>query len=157
MVARSFFPRGLHPVLDGGIRDEDAMIAPQVPTGNLVGQAIFSDQADSSLLNTAGISAVGQGQIGEIDGKATATAEAAMARESDDQVNRAVGPSITEVVEGTRAQRIAAGALTTARAAPCGPVAAAPLDPRSGQVFNTRNALGDVGDILTRTSHRLLS
>jgi hypothetical protein len=72
-----------------------------------------------------------------------------MAREGDDQVNGAVCPGITEVVEGARAHGIAAGLVAAARAAPRWPVAAAPLDPRLGQVFDTRDALGDVGDILT--------
>jgi hypothetical protein len=125
-----------------------------MPTGNLVGQAIFSDEADGPLLDTAGVAAVRQSQVGESGGKATATAGAAMARERDHQVNRTVGPSITEVVEPTRAHGIAAGAVATARARPRWPVAAAPLDPQLGQVFDTQDALGDVGDILTWTSHR---
>jgi hypothetical protein len=123
----------------------------------LIGQAIFSDQTDGPLLDTASVPAVRQSQLGDIDGEATATAEAAMAREGDDQVNGAAGPGITEVVEGTRAHGIAAGAAATARAASRRPVAAAPLDPRLGQVFDTCDALGDVGDILTRTSHRQFS
>jgi hypothetical protein len=123
----------------------------------LVGQAIFGDEADGPLLDTAGVSAVRQRQVGEIDGKATATLEAAMAREGDHQVNGAVGPSITEVVEGARAHRIAAGAAATARAGSRWPVAPAPLDARLGQVFDTRDALGAVGNVLTWTSHRLLS
>jgi len=157
MAAPHFFPRRLDPVLDGGVGDEDAVIAPQVPTGSLVGQAIFSDQTDGPLLDTARVSAVRQSQVGDVDGKATATPEATMARESDHQVNRAVGPSITEVVEGTQAHGIATGAVATARAASRWPVATAPLDPRFGQVFDTRDALGGVGDILTWTSHRPLS
>jgi hypothetical protein len=120
----------------------------------LVGQAIFGDETDGPLLNTAGVSAVRQSQVGEISGEATATVEAAMAREGDDQVNGTFGPSIPKVVEGTRADRVATGAVTTAGAGPGWPVATAPLDPRLGQVFDTRDALGDVGDILTRTCHR---
>jgi hypothetical protein len=123
----------------------------------LVGQAIFSDEADGPLLDTASVSAVRQSQVGDIDGKATATAEAAMAREGDNQVNGAVSPSITQVVQGTRAHGIATGALATAQAGARWPIATAPLDPRLGQVFDTRDALSDVGDILTWTSHRLLS
>src|SRR3954449_12207829 len=107
----SFFPPGgLDPVLDGGVRDEDAVVAPQVPTGGLVGQAIFGDETDGPLLDTAGVSAVRQSQGGDISGEATSTAEAAMAREGDDQVNRAVGPSLAKVVEGTRAHCVATGA-----------------------------------------------
>jgi hypothetical protein len=123
----------------------------------LVGQAIFGDKTDGPLLDTAGVSAVRQRQVGDVDGEAAATAEAAMARESDDQVNGAVGPSITEVVEGARGHGIAAGAVAAARARSRWPVATAPLDPRPGQVFDTRDAFGDVRDVLTWTSHRPFS
>src|SRR5262249_24363396 len=154
----SFFPPGgLDPVLDGGVGDEDAVVAPQVPTGGLIGQAVFGDQTDGPLLHAAGVSAVTQGQVGDIDGEATATSEAAMPPERDTQANGGVGPSGPEVVQGARAHRIAAGAVAAARAGPRWPVATAPLDPRLGQVFDTRDALAAVGDILTWTSHRLLS
>src|SRR3954452_6962327 len=157
MLASFFPPGGLDPVLDGGVGDEDPVVAPQVPAGGLVGQAVFGDQTDGPLLDAAGVPAVRQGQLGDVTGEATATAEAAMPRESDDQVNGAVGPSITEVVQGARAHGVAAGAVLTARAGPRRPVAAAPPDPRLGQVFDTRDALGDVGGILTRTGHGPLS
>jgi hypothetical protein len=153
MLSIFFPPRRLDPVLDGGVGDEDSVVAPQVPTGSLVGQAIFGDQTDGPLLDTARVSAVRQSQVGDIDGKATATLEAAMTRESDHQVNRSVGPSITEVVEGARAHGIAAGAMATLLAASRWPVAAAALDPRFGQVFDMRDALGDIRDILTWAYH----
>jgi hypothetical protein len=123
----------------------------------LVGQAIFGDKTDSPLLDTTGVLAVGQSQVGDITGEATATVEAAMAGDSDNQVDGAVGPSITEVMEGTGAHGRATGAVATARAGSRRPVAAAPLDARLGQVFDTSNALGDIRDIFPWASHRLLS
>jgi hypothetical protein len=123
----------------------------------LVGQAIFGDKTDGPLLDTTGVLAGGQSQVGEITGEATATVEAAMAGDSDNQVDGAVGPSITEVMEGTGAHGIATGAVATARAGSRRPVAAAPLDARLGQVFDTSNALGDIRDIFPWASHRLLS
>ncbi|MFL5513164.1 MAG: hypothetical protein ACJ8CN_12140 [Gemmatimonadales bacterium] len=117
----------------------------------------FGDETNSTLLDTAGVAAVRPSQVGDITGEATATAEAAMARESDHHVNGAVGAGIAEVMEGARAHRVAAGAVATARAGPRRPVATAPLDARLGQVFDTGNALGNIRDILTGTTHRLLS
>jgi alkaline phosphatase len=119
----------------------------------LVRQAIFGDQTDGPLLDTASVSAVRQSQVGDIDGKATATREAAMTREGDHQLNRPIDPSITEVVEGTRAHGKAAGAVATARARSCRPVATASFEARRGQVFDTADALGDIRDILTWTIH----
>jgi len=80
-----------------------------------------------------------------------------MAGERDHQINGAVGPSIPEVMQGTRVQGITAGAVAAAWAGSRRPVAAAPFDARLGQVFDTGDALGDVRDIFTWTIHRLLS
>jgi hypothetical protein len=157
MLSTFFFPSRLNPVLDGGVGDEDAVVAPQVRTGSLVGQAVFSDKTDGPLLDTTGVLTVRQSQVGNITGEATATAEAAMAGESDNQINGAVGPSITEVMEGTGTHSIAPGAVTTARTRPRQPVATTPFDARLGQVFDARDALGDIRDIFPRTSHRMLS
>jgi hypothetical protein len=128
MLPTFFFPSRLDPVLDRGVGDEDAVVAPQVPTGGLVGQAIFGDQTDGLLLDAASVLAVGQSQVGNITGEATAAVEAAMAGESDNQINGAVGPRISEIMEGTTAYGIATGAVVTAQAKSCRPVATVRLD-----------------------------
>jgi hypothetical protein len=133
------------------------VVPPEVPGGCSVGQAVFGDKADGPLLDATGVLAVGQGQVGNIGGEATATVEAAMAGERDHQIDGAFGPSIAEVVEGARANGVATGAVTTARAGSRRPIAAAPLDAWLGQVFDVSDALGDIRDILPRTSHRRFS
>ena len=85
-------------MLDGGGRDEDAVITPEVPSGIAVGQAILGHQADRQALHAPGVETLGQGQIGEVDGEATTTAEAAMAGESDHHIDGAFGPGIAEVI-----------------------------------------------------------
>ena len=80
-----------------------------------------------------------------------------MAGESDNQIDGAVGPCITEVMEGTNSHGVPAGAVATARARSCRPVAAMPLDTGLGEVFDTSDALRDIGYILTWTTHPLLS
>ena len=157
MLSSFFPPCRLDPVLDGGIGYEDAVVTPEVPTGGSVGQAIFGDQTDGPLLDTLSVPGVRRSQVGEITGEATVTAEAAMAGESDNQVNGVVGPGITEVMEGTGADGIATGAMATARAESRRPVATASLDARLGEVFDTGDALGDIRDIFPWSSHGLLS
>jgi len=44
--------------------DKDAVVTPEVPTGVAVGQAIFGDQTDGSLLETTGVETIGQCQVG---------------------------------------------------------------------------------------------
>jgi len=133
------------------------VLAPQVPTGVAIGQAIFRDQTDRTPLDTACVQAGGQSQVRNITGEAATAAEAAMAGKVDNQVNRAVGPSITEVMEGAGAHGIAASTVTTAWAGSRPPVATAPLKARFGQIFDTRDALGDIRDIFPWTNHGLLS
>jgi hypothetical protein len=157
MLSTFFFPSRFDPVLDGGIGDKDTVIAPQVPTGNLVGQTVFGDETDGPLLDPASIVAIGQSQVGNVTGETAATVEAAMARESDNQVNGVVGPSITEVMEGAASDSIAAGAVATARAGSRRPVATTPLKTWFGEVFDTGDALSNIWDIFAWTSHRLLS
>src|SRR5881227_32132 len=111
MLSTFFPPRRLDPVLDGGVGAEGAVVPPEVPAGVAVGQAVFGDQTDGTLLDAAGVKAVGQSQVGEVTGEATAAAEAAMAGESDQP-----------------ADGVAAGAAATARAGSRRPVATATLE-----------------------------
>jgi len=90
MLSIFFFPSRLHPVLNGGIGDEDAVVAPQVPTGGLVGQTIFRHQTDRQLLDAAGVLAFGQGQVGQIDAEATITVGAIVFGVGDPKIDRTV-------------------------------------------------------------------
>jgi hypothetical protein len=130
MVARHFFPRALHPVLDGGEGDEDPVVTPQVPAGGAVGQRVLDDQAHGQPLHAAGVQAPGRGEVGEVGGEATAAAAAAMPGGGDEQVTGPLGAGIAEVVQASRIQGVSAGAPATARAGPRGVVAGAPVDAR---------------------------
>src|SRR5262245_29747061 len=155
MAARSFFPRGLDPVLDGGVGDEDPVVAPQVPAGGLVGQAVLGHKADGQSLDAAGVQALGQSQVGQIDAEVATAAGAAMLGVADDKIDGAAGAGVAQVVQGASGNRVAAGAVAAATAPASRVVAAAPLDTRPGKVLDAGNALGDVGDVLAWTKHGL--
>jgi hypothetical protein len=53
--------------LDGGKRDKDAVITPQMPTGRAVGQAIFDHQTHGHVDHPMGVMTPWRGQIGEVD------------------------------------------------------------------------------------------
>jgi hypothetical protein len=95
MLSTFFFPSRLDPVLDGGVGDEDAVVTPEVPTGGFVGQTVLGHQADSQLLNTAGVMALGQGQIGHVDGKVTTAVAAVMFGVADNEVKRVTRARVT--------------------------------------------------------------
>jgi hypothetical protein len=80
-----------------------------------------------------------------------------MAGERHHQIDGTASPSVPEVMPGAAAHRVATGALVAARAAARRPDAAVAFDTRLGQVFDTSDALGDIRDILSGTSHRLFS
>jgi hypothetical protein len=152
-----FFSRSLNPVLDSGERNEDTVVTPEVPTGVAVRQAVLGHNSDGELLDAVGVMRFGQSQIGEIGGKTTATMEAAMAGESDNQVDGLANSGIAKVMQDTRTDSIAAGAARTARAGAGGPVATAAFQTRPGQVFDQGDALGHIRHILSWTNHRLPS
>lgn len=80
-----------------------------------------------------------------------------MAGEREHPIDGAVSPGVAFVMQRAGAHGVATGAVATARAESRRPVAAAPRDARLGKVFDTSDALGDIRDVLTWTSHRLLS
>jgi hypothetical protein len=153
MVARSFFPRGLNPVLDGGVGDEDFVVAPEVPGSGPVRQAVLDDQAYSPLLHAAGVQALGQGQVGQIHGETAATAEATMPREGNNHIDGLLGPGVAEVMQGPSDHSVTTGAADAARAAPRRVVAAAPFHPWLRKIFNAGDSLRDIRHILAWPVH----
>src|SRR4051812_29414959 len=128
MPARFFPPGGLDPVLDGGEGGEDFVVAPQVPGGGLVGQAVLGDQSGGQVLDAAGVVAPGQGQVGQIGGEVEVAGRAVVPREGDGEIDGAAGAGVAQAVQGARGAGVASGAATAARAKAGGAVAAAPFD-----------------------------
>src|SRR4051812_10998552 len=62
----AFFPPGLDPVLDRGVGDEDAVLAPEGPTGGAIRQTVLDDQADRGVEDASGVVAAGLGQVGHV-------------------------------------------------------------------------------------------
>ena len=66
MRSAAFFPPGLHPVLDGGERDKDAMIAPEVPACSLIGQAVLDNQSHRQGDDAMRVVGLGHGVVGHV-------------------------------------------------------------------------------------------
>jgi hypothetical protein len=157
MFVRIFFPGRLHPVLDGGVGHEDLVVTPKVPGSRPVRQTVLDDQANSPLLHAAGVQRPGQGQVGQIHGETTATAEAAMSREGHNHIEGLLGPSVTEVMQGPTGHSVTTSPTATARTSPRRVVAAASFDPWFRQIFNTGDSLCDIRYILAWPVHRFFS
>jgi hypothetical protein len=152
-VCHFFFASRFDPVLNGGEGDKDALVPPEVPGGGLVGQTVLSDQADGHILDATGVLALGQGQIGQVGEEVTVAGTAVMLGISDDQIDGATRTRVTQVMQGTRSAGIASSTQAAVGATPGTEIAAALFDARLGQVGRGRNALGDIGDVLSRSKH----
>src|ERR1700704_4278369 len=100
MVSSFFFPGRLDPVLDGGPRDEDPVVAPQVPLRRLIGQPVLGNESDGQILDLARVQTLGPGQVGGVGGEEEAAVGAVMPGEGDDQIDGAACPWVAEVVQG---------------------------------------------------------
>ena len=133
------------------------MVAPEVPTGGLVGQAVFGHQADGQLLDAAGIQALGQGVIGQVDGEANAAGAAVMLGVANQEIDRMARARVPEVMQGTRGHRVASRAATAAGTPPSREVPAAPLDLGLGKILDAGDALGDIGKVFAWSRHSSFS
>src|SRR5947209_7618289 len=116
MVSPFFPPGRLDPVREGGVGDEDPVVAPPVPTGGLLRQAALGHQADRPSLDAAGVQALGQSQVGQAGAEVATAVSAAMRGGGDDKVEGAVRPRVAQVVQGARGNRVAASAAAAAPA-----------------------------------------
>ena len=87
-AARLFFPRGLDPILDGGPRNKNAVVAPQVPTGHAIGHVVLNHQSHGRLLYPVGVLALERGEVGLIGREGATTGQTAMCGVANMQVDR---------------------------------------------------------------------
>src|SRR4051794_30398143 len=136
----AFFPPGLDPILDRGVGDEHAVVAPQGPSGGAVGQAVLDDQADGSVDDPVGVVTAGVGQVGHVGVEVPAALRAEVPGVEHNEVAGPARERVAEVVESAAAHRIAVGATATARAGPATVVSAPEADLGLGQIDDASDA-----------------
>jgi hypothetical protein len=149
----AFFPPGLDPVLDRGPGDEDAVIAPEAPTGRLIREAVLDDEADRRGDDAFGVMTAGRGQVGAVGVEVPAALRAEVLGVGQDQVAGPPGDEIPEVVEGALEDPVAVGAVAAAGARTPPIVAAASAEFGLGQVLDAGKALGRVGEVFSGSWH----
>src|SRR3954447_14069198 len=149
----AFFPPGLDPVLDRGVGDEDAVIAPEVPTGGAEGQSVLDDQADRQADDAMGVVAAGGCEVGGVGVEVLAAPGTEVLRVRQPDVMGPAREEVAEVVEGARELAIAVGAVPAAGTGPSLEVAAASEDLGLGQVLDPSDAFGGVGAIFSGSWH----
>jgi hypothetical protein len=111
-----FFPRRLDPVLDGGEGDEDAVVTPQVPGSQAVGQAVFDHEAHRQGADAVGVMAAAGREVGEVGAKVQAAGLAAVLGVDDVEVSGAVAPPADEFREDAAAAAVAIATTAALRA-----------------------------------------
>jgi hypothetical protein len=81
-------------MVDGGEGDKNPVIAPQVPAGGLIRQAILDDESHREGNDTMGVVRLGQGVVGHVRVEVLAAARATMLRVDKVDVTRTTGDEI---------------------------------------------------------------
>ena len=143
-------------MLDRGKGHKDAVIAPQVPTGGSVGQALFYDHTHGQVDHPIRIMTAGRGQVGEIDVEMLMTVGTIVRRVGHHKVNRATGASIAKVVHGALVRCVARGEMATSGAGGLLMVPTIKSSLGCWEVLDVDNTLGGVWHVFTRSKHSAL-
>src|SRR2546428_6548818 len=151
----TFFPPGLHPVLDRGKGHKNPVVSPQVPTRRTIRQAVFDHDAPRQSDHGVGIMTARWGQITEVGAKVLATLRTVMLRIRDDQITRTPHVEIAQIVQRPMRLLIPIGRVTTARTWLPDVVATVGDDLGLRQGCGRRDPFARVGSVLTWTEHRV--
>jgi len=132
------------------------VIAPQVPAGGPVGQAVFSHQAHRQRRDPMGLVTTGRGHIAQIDVEVLPALRAVVRRVGHQKVNRTPGGQIAKVVYGALPRCVARGKMVTAWAGGVVVVTAVRHQLRPWEVLDVDNALRRVWHVFTRSEHGVL-
>src|SRR4029077_12716493 len=111
----AFFPPGLDPVLDCGVGNEHAMVAPEMPTGRSIGQSILHHQPHGQTDDTVRIMTTRRSQIRNIGVERPAAFRADMLRVHKMNISRSSGNKIAHVMQGPTNLSVPIGAVTAIR------------------------------------------
>ena len=129
------------------------MIAPEAPTGGLIREPVFDDEAECRGDDAFGVVAAGGSQIGAVGVEVFAALRAEVLGVGQDEVAGASGDEVAKVVEGALEDPVPVGAVATPRAGPSPEVSAAVAGFRLGQILDTGDALGGVGQVFSGSWH----
>src|SRR5215471_7032914 len=151
--ACAFFSPRLDPVLDRGKRDKNAVVAPEVPTGWPVGQAVFDHQPYRQIHHAVRVLSAEGRQIREVGVKVLATLRTVVLRIGDDEFPWTPEVEIAQVVQRPLKLLVPIGGVPAAWTGL--PLVSATIgdDLWRWQVCNRGNPFAGIGSIRTRTEH----
>jgi hypothetical protein len=129
------------------------MIAPEVPTGDLIRQAVLDNESHRQGNNAVGVMGLGQCVVGHVRVEILAAPRAPMLRVNQVDVARPTGNQIPNVMKDSFSGAVAKARSIATGARSMREVAATFNNLGSGQIFGSRNAFRDVRQILSGARH----
>jgi hypothetical protein len=116
--------------LDGGERDKDAVITPQMPAGGLIGQAVLDDESYGQGNNAVGVARSGQSVFGSVRSEEFLAAGAMVLRIIQMDGAGPTGNQVAQIMQDARVHGLPKGTLATAWTRAVFKIPAAPNDLR---------------------------
>src|SRR5262244_950265 len=151
----AFFSPSLDPVLDRGKRDKDPVVAPEVPAGGPVGQAILDHEPYCQIHHAVGVLSARWRQIREVRVKVLATLRTVVLRIRDHEITRTPQVEIAQVMQRPSGLLVPIGRVTTAWTWLPEVVATVEDDLGLWQVCGCGDPGAWVGSVLPWTEHRV--
>src|SRR5262245_38241319 len=155
MRACAFFSPRLDPVLDRGKRDKDTVVAPEVPAGGPVGQAILDHEPYRQIHHAVGVLSARWRQIREVRVKVLATLRTVVLRIRDHEITRTPQVEIAQVMQRPSGLLVPIGRVTTAWTWLPEVVATVEDDLGLWQICGCGDPGAGVGSVLPWTEHRV--
>jgi hypothetical protein len=124
-----------------------------MPTGGLVGQAVFDHQADRHSHNAMGVVALGQGHVRHVGVEVDVAFGAMMDGVRKMDVVRAARDQVSHVVQHPLRATVPIGTVSALGTWLPSEIPTAFDDLRLGQVLHSRDALGGIGQVLSWPRH----
>ena len=132
------------------------MIAPKVPGGGSIGQAVFDHQSDGQGDDAASVMAARWGQVGQVGTEENIAGGAVMLGVNHVENARPVPKEAAEVVQRAMATSVSVTRTMTSWATSAAVGSRPSLVEGRRKVFNTSNPCGAVWDVRARCHERLL-
>jgi hypothetical protein len=129
------------------------MVAPEVPTGGLIGQAVLHDQPDGQSHDPMGVARLGRGQVGHVGGEVVAALGAVMLGISELDVAGPAPERVAEIMQGAGKDAVPGARLAAPRTRPMRVISTARDELRSREPLGIGNAQSGIWRIDSRTKH----
>jgi hypothetical protein len=129
------------------------MVAPEVPTGGLIGQAVLHHQPDGQGHDPVGIEGLGAGQVGHVGGEIATAPGAVVLGVGEPDIAGPAAHRVTQIMQGAGPDPIPGARLVTFRTGPTLVIPTARDELRGWQHLGIGETQRGVWRVDSRTEH----